>query len=166
MDTNHERDPRDPCSGSYTEICSSERPKGMPLSTYLPHVVYATALTSIAVHLLSQRRGAEERRFQLEARIGILESIRNRLKAGEDVSDEEIARLRRMATEGTTSVSGGPSKAVRKREIGWKEVMFGGKPGEHTGSGHAEAEDVRLKKEWNDGEYFTHLCLVEGPFIS
>ncbi|EJD08164.1 uncharacterized protein FOMMEDRAFT_150860 [Fomitiporia mediterranea MF3/22] len=72
----------------------------MPLPTYFPHIVYTTALTSLALHLLSTRKEGEASRQHTEARIGLLEGLASRLHAGERVSEEEIGKVRRLMREG------------------------------------------------------------------
>ena len=65
-------------------------------ATYLPHAVYATAIVSLSLHLLSKRRESEDLRRRAQARITVLESLVNRFESGEHVSDDEILRMRKM----------------------------------------------------------------------
>ena len=153
----------------------------MPLPAYTPHVLYATAVTSIALHLLTTRRDAEERRLKLEARQTLLETVRDKLRTrithGEGgVDDEEIVRLMKMASEGEARAAesgvgggGGGSVAARVRgedesvdgvghgskvvEIGWKDVLFGRKSDGRVSS-RDKAETEELAKEWSDGKFF------------
>ncbi|KAL5504604.1 hypothetical protein ACEPAH_7267 [Sanghuangporus vaninii] len=71
----------------------------MPLPTYFPHIIYATALISLSLHLLSSRRDGAAARQQAEARISLLEGLAGQLRAGERVSEEEISRVRRLMRE-------------------------------------------------------------------
>ena len=47
----------------------------MPAFTtyYLPHVLYSLAITSLGMHLLSQRKAAEAERMQFSAQLSLLE---------------------------------------------------------------------------------------------
>ncbi|TDL18029.1 hypothetical protein BD410DRAFT_512471 [Rickenella mellea] len=97
----------------------------MPLPRYLPHLLYATAITSFSLHLLAQRKTGADTRLRLDAHIGILEEINGRLRRGEDVKDEEIERTRRlMREEGAERLAGG---GIGGAGIGWKEVILGRK---------------------------------------
>ncbi|KAH9965390.1 hypothetical protein BC827DRAFT_1153679 [Russula dissimulans] len=87
---------------------------------YIPELVYALAFSSISVHLLWQRRAAETDRRHFSARLSILGDVADRLRAGEGVSDAEVARLRRLAeTVGEVTHPG--------ENIGWYQVIFGRK---------------------------------------
>ncbi|KAI0314634.1 hypothetical protein OF83DRAFT_1017631, partial [Amylostereum chailletii] len=91
-------------------------------SRYLPELVYSVALSSLSVHLLWARRAAASDKQILSARISILEDLTTRLRAGEVVSDAEVARLRKLAREG----AGNPDNIGEEdKAIGWKEVLFG-----------------------------------------
>ena len=60
------------------------------------------------------------------ARISILENINDRLRSGEDVSDAEIARLRRMTRENSSEDESMDVATLRKeKDVGWKAVVFG-----------------------------------------
>ena len=79
----------------------------MPLPAYTPHIIYATALTSLALHLLSARKEGASLRQHAEARISLLEGLVGRLRAGERVSEEEVSRIRRLMGEGGGGVGVG-----------------------------------------------------------
>ncbi|KAI0002401.1 hypothetical protein BJV74DRAFT_759706, partial [Russula compacta] len=87
---------------------------------YIPELVYALAFSSISVHLLWQRRAAETDRRHHSARLSILGELAARLRAGDPVSDAEVARLRRLAETVKEDIHPGES-------IGWREVIFGRK---------------------------------------
>ncbi|CDO77585.1 hypothetical protein BN946_scf184936.g10 [Trametes cinnabarina] len=53
----------------------------MSLVQYLPHIIYTTALTSVATHHLSQRKAFEAERAHVAAQISILEDLRVRLSS-------------------------------------------------------------------------------------
>lgn len=71
----------------------------MPAPTYLPHIIYSTALTSIALHLLVTRKDADAAQRKAEARISLLEGLASRLRAGERVNSEELARVQKLLRE-------------------------------------------------------------------
>ncbi|THG95760.1 hypothetical protein EW145_g7902 [Phellinidium pouzarii] len=108
----------------------------MPLPVHLPHVIYATALTSLALHLLATRKASVSARRQAAARIGLLESLAAHLRTGEHVSQEELGRVRRLLRDGgagEAEVDGnagdGRGGSLRtdatEKDVGWKVVLFG-----------------------------------------
>ncbi|KAI0657755.1 hypothetical protein C8Q70DRAFT_1055528 [Cubamyces menziesii] len=125
----------------------------MALLAYLPHVIYSTALTSLAIHHLAQRKALEADRAHVAAQLSILEDLRTRLvhaahaqAAGSprtedpDLDPREIERLWRLAKShdvwraraevaaheeaARAAVASGDS-AAQGEGIGWKEVLFG-----------------------------------------
>jgi len=97
----------------------------MPVSTYIPHLIYSTVLTSLSFHLLFQKKQSEVDCAHLNAQISILESLAQRLRSGQDVSDEETDRLCRLAkTHKDGHVEGAK---LKKEKIGWKDVFWGRK---------------------------------------
>ncbi|KAI0669419.1 hypothetical protein C8Q78DRAFT_1070605 [Trametes maxima] len=116
----------------------------MALLAYLPHLLYSTALTSIAMHHLFQRKALEADRAHVAAQLSILEDLRTRLSAGgEPVPDErELDRLWRLARSHDVWLAraeaaareraqregagvGTRSGVGEKDAIGWKEVLLG-----------------------------------------
>jgi hypothetical protein len=117
---------------------------------YIPELVYALAFSSISVHLLWQRRAAEMDRRHHSARLSILSELAARLRAGEQVSDAEVARLRRLAeTVGDAATHPGES-------VGWREVVFGRK---ESGEEHEGKEELE-RRELERGASFPPLHLV------
>lgn len=107
---------------------------------YVPELAYALAFSSISVHLLWQRRAAETDRRHYSARLSILGELAGRLRAGEDVSDAEVARLRRLAeTVGEDAAHAGES-------IGWRDVIFGRKESGLEREGKEELERRELER--------------------
>jgi hypothetical protein len=110
-----------------------------PRSRYIPELIYALTFSSISVHLLWQRRAAATDRRHYSARISILGKLEARLRAGEVVSDAEVARLRRLAeTVGEDTHSG--------ESIGWREVVFGRKESSIEREGKEELEHRELER--------------------
>ena len=110
---------------------------------YIPHIIYAVALTSSSIHLLNHRKNAAEERALLRARESVLVSIIEKLKKGDNMSDAEITRLRylgeRKEFEGMVKqelqTSGVPTTS-------WRDTFLGKKG--------SAAEDDRLAREWAD----------------
>ncbi|KAI0644983.1 hypothetical protein C8Q79DRAFT_927261 [Trametes meyenii] len=108
----------------------------MALLAYLPHLLYSTALTSIAMHHLFQRKALEADRAHVAAQLSILEDLRTRLAAGESVPDREIDRLWRLARSHDVWLARAEAEARERAQregaaagdkdaIGWKEVLLG-----------------------------------------
>ncbi|KAH9888389.1 hypothetical protein C8Q73DRAFT_794156 [Cubamyces lactineus] len=121
----------------------------MALLAYLPHVIYSTALTSLAIHHLAQRKALEADRAHVAAQLSILEDLRTRLihavnnqaasprAEGADLDPREIERLWRLARShdvwraraeaaAREEVAGASGESAAHGEgIGWKEVLFG-----------------------------------------
>ncbi|KAG5725061.1 hypothetical protein E4T56_gene12412 [Termitomyces sp. T112] len=93
-------------------------------SPYFPHAIYSLAIITLSIHLVSQRRLADDERAHIAAQTSILESIRDQLKSNKPLSNEELTRLRRLARpvehkDGDEGASG--------RTIGWGEIFLGRK---------------------------------------
>ncbi|KAI0330428.1 hypothetical protein GY45DRAFT_1345974 [Cubamyces sp. BRFM 1775] len=125
----------------------------MALLAYLPHVIYSTALTSLAIHHLVQRKALEADRAHVAAQLSILEDLRTRLvhavnaqavdpHRAEDpnLDSREIERLWRLARthdvwraraeaaareDAARAAGAGGGSTAQGEEIGWKEVMLG-----------------------------------------
>ncbi|KAK2467416.1 hypothetical protein APHAL10511_000651 [Amanita phalloides] len=105
---------------------------------YIPHALYAIAVTSISIHLVNKRRVFEDEKASVNARISILESIAQQSRSG-NPADEELERLKRLARPpvkvNSTSTSSGEG-------ISWKEVMFGRRRPESEELSHWEKKDL------------------------
>ncbi|KAI1788331.1 hypothetical protein LXA43DRAFT_950197 [Ganoderma leucocontextum] len=115
----------------------------MGLLEYLPHLLYSTALTSIAMHHLHQRKAAADERSHVAAQISILEDLRARLSLREPIPEREVERLWHLARShdvwaaraeaeaaGADGTHAGSVKSVHMQarpgeEIGWREVLLG-----------------------------------------
>ena len=109
------------------------------MSRYVPELAYALAFSSISVHLLWQRRAAETDRGHYSARLSILGELAGRLRAGEEVADAEVARLRRLAEMVGEDGHAGES-------IGWRDVIFGRKESGLEREGKEELERRELER--------------------
>ncbi|EPT03108.1 hypothetical protein FOMPIDRAFT_1047102 [Fomitopsis schrenkii] len=118
----------------------------MPAFTtyYLPHVLYSLAITSLGMHLLSQRKEAEAERMQFSAQLSLLESTAARLRAGERIPSQELDRIMKLVRSHRTAAPEEEGNAGR--EISWREVMLGRKK-----DAREEVEEERRKRaeEWD-----------------
>jgi hypothetical protein len=92
-------------------------------SAYLPHALYSVAITSISIHLVSQKRTFSDERARVKAQISILESISEQLQSDKPFSTEEFERMKRLARPPEQP----HSELDDKDAIGWKEVILGRK---------------------------------------
>jgi hypothetical protein len=106
---------------------------------YIPELIYALAFSSISVNLLWQRRAAETDRRHYSARLSILGELAGRLRAGGEVTDAEVARLRRLAETVGEDTHAGES-------IGWRDVIFGRKESGLEREGKEELERRELER--------------------
>lgn len=119
---------------------------------YIPELIYALAFSSISVNLLWQRRAAETDRRHYSARLSILDELAGRLRAGGEVTDAEVARLRRLAETVGEDTHAGES-------IGWREVIFGRKESRLE----REGKEVLERRELERG---ASLCPLRGALMS
>lgn len=104
----------------------------------MPHIVYSLALTSFSMHLLYERRAAEEDRAHYSGKISILETLVHDLEHGQTMDSKEVERLRRLAGLSTSHL---PNHLGRHQsKIGWKEVLLGQQPSEQTLIGSASRD--------------------------
>jgi len=116
----------------------------MPISSYVPHLIYSTALTSLSFHLLFHKRQAEVDRAHLTAQVSILESLVQQLRSGQNVPVEEIDRLSKLSK----THEGGESTGARMEKVGWREVFLGRKREEDSGERETKDwEEVRREVE-------------------
>lgn len=113
------------------------------MSSYVPHIIYSVAITTFSIHLISQKTDIRERQSQITAKLSILESIRDRLQAGERIPAEEMMRLRKLARSANSRY---------EEEITWKEAMLGKK-------------DIRMSPEWYGPRVLVFLWLAQSPCV-
>lgn len=103
----------------------------MPLSPYLPHVLYSLALTSLSINLVGRRRTTEDERARVAAQLSILASIKEQLRGEAPLSAAELARLKKLARASAAGgEDGGREEGVREGErIPWGDVFRGKGPG-------------------------------------
>ncbi|KAF9445062.1 hypothetical protein P691DRAFT_762828 [Macrolepiota fuliginosa MF-IS2] len=114
-------------------------------TTYLPHAIYSLAITSVSIHLVSQKRIISDDRTRVAARLSILESIANQLRQGKDISLDELDRLHQLARPPAPAEE---HAQQAKEEIGWKEVIFGRKKSEEPEMSEYDRRDwEKVQKE-------------------
>jgi len=130
----------------------------MPVSSYIPHLIYSTALTSLSFHLLFQKKQSEMDRAHLAAQTSILEALAHRLRSGQNISDEEVERLCRLAK--THEDTHAEEAGVKREKVGWKDVFLGKKIEGDAGE--------RERKDLEECEYSALYCIVSRSnyFIS
>ena len=85
------------------------------------------------MHLLYERRAAEEDRSHYSGKISILETLVQDLEQGQKMESQEVERLRKLAGISASHV---PKQAgMHQPKIGWKEVLLGKSPSEQTLNG-------------------------------
>ena len=85
---------------------------------YFPHALFAIALTSISINLVSQRRTAEDERSRVQAQISVLESIKEQLQSGKPLSDEELDKQKKLARSADTT-----NDRESHTTVSWMEVF-------------------------------------------
>ncbi|CAE6419774.1 unnamed protein product [Rhizoctonia solani] len=103
---------------------------------YASSFIGVTLLTSFAFQNILHRRISIAERDRLTAHKSIIESLVNRLKGGEDVSEGEIVRLIRLAR-------GGGEEAGGIENTPWSEVVFGKRIRD------AKTAEGKALEEWN-----------------
>jgi len=76
-------------------------------------------LTSISINLISHRRTAEGERSGIQAQISVLESMKEQLQSDKPLSNEELAKLKRLVR----SVDEGREAESHKAEVSWTNVF-------------------------------------------
>ena len=132
-------------------------------TAYIPHALYALAVMSISIHLVSKRRSFQDEKSSLDARISILESIAQQMRSDKPavVSAEETERLMKLARASATvkALDENPNAtgANKSSGISWKEVIFGKRP---ASSGDADLSHWERKDLEKGGVIFT-ICLKD-----
>lgn len=87
---------------------------------YFPHALFAIALTSISINLVSHRRTAEDERSRIQAQISVLESIKEQLQSDKPLSNEELERLKKLVRPVDT---GREAERHKEEEVSWTNVF-------------------------------------------
>jgi len=121
-------------------------------STYLPHVLYSLATTTISIHLVGTRTTCSEERARVNAQISILEDIAQRLRSNESISDDELERLKGLARPAEKA----PPDAGSREVIRWGDILWGQKK---------EGRQSEMSK-WDTKDVETGACFFLLPCIS
>lgn len=118
----------------------------MAVPTYLPHILYSTALTSVSIHLLWRRKAFEDDRARHDAQITILEDLAHQLRSGSSITDEEVDRLRKLVQvhQGTSEEAAG---GVQEHSISWKDVFWGKKTDDRSKADEWDQKDLEQLRE-------------------
>jgi len=118
-------------------------------TSYIPHALYAIAVTSISIHLVSKRRTFEDERANVNARISLLESIAKQLRSDKPINDEEVERLKRLARDPVKRDE--ETAKSKSEEISWKEVFLGQKRQSDSDLSPWEKKDLeKIQKAANE----------------
>lgn len=96
-------------------------------TSYIPHALFAIAVTSISIHLVNKRRTFSDEEARARARISILESIAEQLRSEKPGSDGELERLKRLVRAPKVKESSKNTTSAGSEGISWKDVVFGRK---------------------------------------
>ncbi|PPR06763.1 hypothetical protein CVT26_003914 [Gymnopilus dilepis] len=117
---------------------------------YFPHILYGMALTSVSMNLTSQRKSTEDERNRMNARISILESIKQQLESPDALSTDELERLKNLAKKQYEGMEATSETVIdSKDEVKWSNIFRGKKPVEgDTTMNKYEKQDIEtLQKE-------------------
>ena len=110
---------------------------------YVPEIIYTMASISLGMHMLAQRKDAEDHRAYFAARIALLEDTAARLRRGVRVPDADFELMQNLAREPNTTRAA--ARGVEPtQEIGWRDVLLGRK--DQTG-----ASDKWDQHDWEKG---------------
>ncbi|KAF8341049.1 hypothetical protein F5887DRAFT_1074577 [Amanita rubescens] len=110
---------------------------------YIPHTVFAIAVTTISIHLVDKRRTYSDEEASVNARISILETIAEqlRLDSQKSGSNETLERLKRLARRPLVK-DNTPTAGREEGMISWKDVLFGRKQSPGDELSHWEKKDL------------------------
>jgi hypothetical protein len=119
---------------------------------YLPHLIYSVALTTVSLHLLSQRKASETQKARLTAQISILESIVHQLRSNNPLSNDELQRLRNLTRANSEETLLG--NAAYEDKVSWRDVILG----RRWLASAQEEESKWHKKDIEEGVSLIHPC--------
>lgn len=113
------------------------------VSPYLPHALYAIAVTSLSIHISNQKKTSEEEKTRLETRLSILQQVRDHLRnTDKPVPWDEIERLKKLTRTTTQSAVEDKSdgRVLPEVKLSWTDVFYGRK---------LPKEDEVVLSEWD-----------------
>ncbi|KAJ2918235.1 hypothetical protein MD484_g2195, partial [Candolleomyces efflorescens] len=120
------------------------------VSPYLPHALYAIAVTSLSIHISNQKKTSEEERTRLETRLSILQQVRDHLRnTDKPVPWDEIERLKRLTrtTQSEAELDKSDGRVLPEVKLSWTDVFYGRKlPKEEDEGALSEWDKKDLEK--------------------
>ncbi|KAF8161493.1 hypothetical protein B0H34DRAFT_796276 [Crassisporium funariophilum] len=119
---------------------------------YFPHALFAVALSSVSINLVSQRKSAEDERARVKAQLSILQSIKEQLQSDTPISNDELERLKKLARSAapTNGADAGVTGGLRE-QVSWSDIFRGRKPtmmdGEQEVSKWDKQDLEKMRKE-------------------
>lgn len=116
-------------------------------SPYFQHALYSVACLSISMNIVGMRRAAEEDKARIDARLSILQSLKEHLT--KDDSDdnpqqykEELERLMKLAQKSAIR----QTDIVREeRDVSWRDIFTGKTPRSAGGEALSRWEKEELE---------------------
>jgi len=99
----------------------------MPVSAYIPHVIYSTAPYFTLISPPFHKKQAEMDRSIYRHKFSILESLAHNFDLDKDVSDEEVERLFRLAKTHEEPHAKSVIFYADEGKVRWKDVFWGKK---------------------------------------
>ncbi|KAF5316895.1 hypothetical protein D9611_003612 [Ephemerocybe angulata] len=119
------------------------------VSPYLPHAIYALAVTSISINVVNAKKVAEEDRTRIQTRESILKQIREHLRSPKPVPWEEVERLKKLARPAKADSD---DRILPEVKLSWTDVFYGRKmPKEEDELSEWDKRDLeKLKSAFNE----------------
>ncbi|RXW23578.1 hypothetical protein EST38_g2247 [Candolleomyces aberdarensis] len=126
------------------------------VSPYLPHALYAIAVTSLSIHISNQKKSSEEEKTRLETRISILQQVRDQLRnTDKPVSWDEIERLKKLARPTQSEAEDkSDGRVLPEVKLSWTDVFYGRKL--------PKEEDEVVLSEWDKKDLEKLKSELEG----
>jgi hypothetical protein len=161
-----------PSSASNPFFIPPPKPEDLPpiserLKPLIPFILYWTALTSLAYHLMQVRTVTKEDLARKDAQLSVLESLVGKYRMaheqGTRMDETEVEReLQMVGLRERTSLTEGEEEFMENRKITWKEIFFGGSS--RAKLTEDEQEDV-ARKEWQQSKYTSAFLQLFFPFV-
>ncbi len=123
-------------------------PISQRLKPLVPFLIYWTALTSLAFHLLRVRKEADEQMERKNAQISVLEGLIRRLRQQGTVDEIEMNRELEMVGLRKRKEGDVDEDMREAGNVGWREVLLGRKRVKRS----EEEQEKVAADEWRAGE--------------
>src|SRR6266498_4828852 len=111
-------------SSDHSKMATPSGSVVMLSSPYFQHAFYSLACLSISINLVSIRRSTEEDRARVEARLSLLESIREQLRKDPN-NTEELERLMRLSKRTAMKRT---EVVDEEGDVSWSDIFSGKTP--------------------------------------